>query len=765
MKLLKLCIPILGSVAIAACGGGGSSSDDPGDVGATPTPTVVPSPSPTPEPSTSVTPTPEPAPSPTPDPNDEVSPSAEIRFPWKVSSTVKNSVTVSGIARDNTSVGSVVVNGIAATITPVNPKPGKRSGYASIFFAPGEEEDVVEWSVEVPLEGVENQIVVEVLDDSNNALSEPVTAEVIRSLVPSDFEIDVATNRIVGMATDADFNRIVIGYEYLNQTQSEYTLSDFPQTETCFLNAQNKLVYSTYLGENIHSYRSYSYDSGLEEALGSIQFDPASEGFMDGVFQDRVHCDGENNIIYISLFYSAESPAENEQVEIYALDLDNESSFSKIYTQEVDDLINYGVVLGKEVIYVAVNDEISAVSREDYSVESFITEYDTFVLSLVEDVSSNKLYVVHFDGVESIDLVDKSVSAVIGEDPRDPLEFSSVRDVEVDSVNNRLLVSDDDLNSIIEVDLNSLQKSIFITGGLGNGVKLNGASALAVTEDMSSAYVLSSGGNAAEKLVEVDLNTGDRVWLGGIDFDGNETMTGMALDEAEQRIYVASSSEILEVNTETGASQTILSDLVGSGVVLEGITGLLLDKPNNRLLVIDALSEVVVSVSLETYEREVISGERPLDELEESTSDEPASEEATEDRIRGSGDVFQNLSSISFWNSPDTILVANQLNGTVQVVDLLTGDRTLLAHGCEDLGENETLAWAEYDAALDALYIKDDILRLVNPDDLSCTITPGTEFRGMKDIKAIDSENLFYIDLKGLYLFNSIRAETVTVSQ
>ncbi len=743
-------------LGISSCGSGGgedNGENSPPLSGLIPSPSPVPSSnptaspaptnssSPTSEPNSNPTASPAPTNSPSPAPIDSNAPTAEINFPWDgVSSTHSNTVTVRGFASDDVEVASVVVNGVIAELTPSIAESSIPNG-VSLKAQIGE---TVSWSAEISLQNGQNEIVVEVKDGAENELAEPLTTEVLKYIIPFTFHLDPLNSRITGIGVDDNFNRHAVSYGTQDSSAFAEPLSGIASVDSCFDSVNNLLYFSQFHGENTWSYRSFNFDTKLEEVVTSYQFDPVSAGFIDAVFGGQIYCDSQSKEILISVLYASEQPETRQRLELYAFSVDNPQVVNKVYEYEADNNFHYVISLGKENVWFRVNDQIISISRSDYSETVVLENYDAFVLELVEDPDSTILYVAQFDGIFAIDTNDKSITPISENFDRDPFELSQVRDVEFDSEAGRLLISDSDLDLILQVDIESGEKSEFLSEGVGEGIKIIAGRDLEVSSDLSIAYVVDSGGNASAKIIAIDLITGDRTWLDDIGDQSNDFLTDIEFDEEAQLLYVSGYETVYEVNAQTGASRVIMSDTVGTGAIVESVSGLLFDAANNRLLITDAAQEMIISISLDDLDREILSAEG----------------------VRGTGDAFANINSMSFLGDTNQVVVTNQLSESIQTVDLTTGDRTNLDVNCDNLGRSETLQWITYDESTNNLFIGDDFIRKVDFDSLICSNVNLNRFDSfISGFTPIDQDNAFYLGQNGLEFLNIETGEAVSVSR
>ena len=214
----------------------------------------------------------------------------------------------------------------------------------------------------------------------------------------------------------------------------------------------------------------------------------------------------------------------------------------------------------------------------------------------------------------------------------------------------------------------------------------------------TSAYVVDDGGNASEKLFEIDLATGDRRIVGQISEQGiNRSLTGVALDEATGQVYVSryDGGTVLKVDLATEEVTPITSNDDG---MLDGIRDVLFDAENHRLLIADEVTDSIVAVDLVTYQKQLIS----------------------KDGARGVGEAFAAPVSLTPGENASTLYVADQTKNEIIRVDIESGDREVVQTSCV-FDRPDGLQQALYDGARNQLLILNDGLFAFDLGTSTCT--------------------------------------------
>jgi DNA-binding beta-propeller fold protein YncE len=326
---------------------------------------------------------------------------------------------------------------------------------------------------------------------------------------------------------------------------------------------------------------------------------------------------------------------------------------------------------------------LTSISLVDGARTELAPAVDVGGLAIAADLARDRVYAVTFEGVDEVVLSNppsKTNISVVA--PTEPLIFSQGNSIGIDLVNDRIIVGDYDLDALIAVDRVTGQRSELLSRKLGAGPPLIAPRRLAVTADGAAAYVVDDGGNAAERLFEVDLVTGDRRAVGQIHEPGvNRSVPGLALDELNGHAYVArfDRGTVLRVDLETQNVEAITSDLEG---LLDGIEDIVLDGAEGRLLVADSVTDSIVAVDLVTRQQQLISRAG----------------------ARGAGPAFETLASLTLGPDGTAVYAADQLTDQILRVDLESGDREVMATAC-GFASPEGLRQVLYDEVADELLI------------------------------------------------------------
>jgi hypothetical protein len=241
--------------------------------------------------------------------------------------------------------------------------------------------------------------------------------------------------------------------------------------------------------------------------------------------------------------------------------------------------------------------------------------------------------------------------------------FSKIKDVSLDSSNNRALIIDTDLDALFAVDLTTGNRTILSDSSNSGPIFLN----------PTGIFLDSSNGRALiidkvkRSLVAVDLDNGNKTVISQNQTgtgDGFSTIGKINLDSINNRALVVDETlnALFSVDISTGA-RTILSDTaIGSGTNLTNPRGFVLDT-NDHALVVDFDSNALFSVDLSNGDRTILS-----------------------DDTTGSGTGLDAPYDIALDSNNNRALVVTQGNDTLFAIDLNTGNRTIISDSTTGTG-------------------------------------------------------------------------------
>lgn len=635
---------------------------------------------------------------------------AGITFPTSKGIALRSFLVVRGVARDGEGVAEVLVNNQRATITPgasANQAPALASAAAADMGSRSQE---VMWEAVVPISSGENTVSVTVTDEDGNTTVDVDSTTVTQWKVPTNFNLDVGMNRVLGIYPNIyGFNRQFVEYDYLNQHQRILHGNFDSSGPACYKPDSGDYFHLLLEENNTLVLHNYNLSTDVDNMVSRKSVDLAMEGFDNAVFiRDMVCGSGEENV-YLLINYTKEEGAGGvvkSTILKFPVDGSDPVALSETDPEESPAWISDEIVLGDTSIisHHFPSSPLISVDLETGN-RTELSSFGVNAAALAENSNENTVYTAFFDGVYKVDVEEETVVNISEVDDSDPFVFSQVRKASYDSAGNRVIVSDSDLDALIAVDIATGERSKLLALSIGNGTRLIAPRAFQISSDGSKAYIADDGQNAPEKLFEVDLETGDRTLIADINQTYNLLVTGLAINEPKDKVFVAFDDRILEVDLNTGLSTIIASNSIGSGVVLSGVSDMLLDELNNRLILSDAVNETLVAVDLDTHDRSLISA-----------------------ASRGTGDNFANINSLVLSVDGTTVYASNQLSENIMAVDVDSGNREIILDECTDaggenvLGVDETLQQILLDEASNRLLIRGDNILALDLESQSCSV-------------------------------------------
>ncbi len=692
---------ILLVLAIGGCGGGGSSSSNGGNTGggggSNP-------------------------------PNSDGT--AKILFPWTSSGAMTQSVTVSGTANDPDGVARVTVNGVVSSISASNTD--------------------VTWSAQVELSSGDNKITVSVEDNKGGVTESADTATIKYLEVPITFTLDPDATRVVGLSNTLTSTSVVqnlVQHNYNTNEQTVFGNVRATPSLTCFRRFEDEFLYLGLDSGNNWDLHRYDLATGQDAVLSNLPaaFLDGGAGYRSGSVRALV-CGDTHTSAYVLVNFVEEGGQWYSKSRIVEIDL-AALSFSTL--SETDPM----AATPWMVLHIALDDDrivglhdisplapLTSVSLADGTRSDLTPGLNIGGFVVHPELARDLVYVATFEGIDEIDLNAGTRQNISIVSPDHPLAFAQIRAIGFDAANNRVIVGDESLDTLIAVDVSTGERSEFVSRRIGSGNPLVVPRKFAISADATRAFVADDGGNVAERLFEIDLTTGDRRVIGDINQPFNYLVTGLTLDEAGRRVFVSFRHRVLEIDLDT----EVVSEVANiDSTVLEYINSLLFDPDNNRLLIGDPSNDGIYSLSLESGSIEVVSrvGEK------------------------GSGATFGTLVSLTESGTATEIFAAGQASGTIFRVNLETGDRQELSTTC-DLGDSssfQSLMQIRHNAAANELLILDNTLYSLDLDTDQCNTLPRSTL--LLEVQPASAEQLLAVTFGALLQYDRETGEVVVVSK
>ncbi len=346
---------------------------------------------------------------------------------------------------------------------------------------------------------------------------------------------------------------------------------------------------------------------------------------------------------------------------------------------------------------------------------------------------------------------DRSVlsSAAVGTGP----EALRLRDIALDSANNRAFVIDTTLDAVISVDLATGDRTIVANAATGTGINFSTPERLVYDAPGNRVLVA----DIVRGLIAVDLATGNRTVVNAPtnDYGANGSrLSGLVFNPTRDTAYLSDYyvDAVFAVDLASGVRSIVSDSVVGNvnglnGLsVLFGIQGIGMDTAGNRVLTVDSYRKVIWGVDVASGDRSVVSGDTSgsgpaidfpgkLDVdvgsnrayvVEQNRNAVTRIDLANGDRVDlsggtsgGTGPAFTGIKDITLDPANDRALVVDWTADAVFEVDLSSGNRTIVSNSSTGNGQvfsvPTTLA---YHKELDRAYVLDWDLDMLIAVDL-----------------------------------------------
>ncbi|MDQ2075916.1 hypothetical protein [Marinimicrobium sp. ABcell2] len=704
-----------------------------------------------------------------------------VHFPWRSSTVTGSSLTFRGEVPALPPGYQLLINGepvelIETPVSTASAKPGL-SGYhshASMKSTAAASEEVIVPQATSRWEYIEQEVatgvveyVIQVVDANGNPATPENLVKVERKLVPTSFDFDPVSRRLVGLAGGQTGMELVdLDVVTGSTTQDDSIMTSIP-VGSCHKRDTDELIYLT-VGHSQSDPESTYFvfhraplSSDADQSVFHTQPQP------DGGNQElALLCDPTRSRVYLVVNRHFFAEADERFSIVYELDTsgNQDEPWSTLFQGDLwkDEGIAFNqATLAEDHILIYANQHevtgkrgIYRISLEDGELESVALDYDEFGTMIAQGSEPEELYTVHFEGV---DILNGEVHTRISDQDEDHdfLYFDQIRGAALDREENRLLVGDSGLNLIMGIDLDTGAREAVFSPGQGVGPKLLAARAMAVASDFQSAYVIDDGGNTPEKLVRINLDTGDRDLIAILRDDGfNQSAPGLALDETEGLLYAVRGNSIYRIDGENGDMEIIASPDDVRGAAYTYLSQVVFDEANQRLLVAAPLllndddpsdSGAILAIDLndEDYTRTVIS----------------------KAGVKGEGATLNTVNGLALPSDGGILYVGDQYAGAIYEIDLETGDRTALTPSCNLLGlqEDESLKAIALSADESVLMMTWEGTTFIDLESGEC-VNHINDFSAHRLIPA-RGDSLFSLELKGLYLLDPETLEKVIVSQ
>ena len=652
MKIkIQRCLIIASFVGITACGGGGSNGGGNSIVTASSAPAAssVQSAASSSAQSSLV----------------NLSPEVRIQFPRKDALTLPgyNHMIVSGIAYDDKGIRSVKVNGVAATLnTPSIAQSGD---------LPATHTYATNWNAMLAFPLGDNPISVDVTDSDGLEVKNAAQPISIRSRhTPMGAVLDPLNDRMIGF----------INYGQ-NFSVDLNTLNSVPLSSATFgygiaLNKDSTEIFSTKIVNGFLKLYANKLGTNIDKIIANydLGFEPAKHSWVDsyaGVMSP------DQKFYFAAVRYVFVQESENNPItKILKIDID---SGAVSILKEVDlgggysyisniFYVNNSLIIAHPNYDGSNSSELKRIDPQTGEQANIMTvpQFDLFAIS----PDNTTVYALTYDRFAIINPADKTVVQKMFPRQGAEVEFTQLAQLLVDQKRNRLLASSNNIRDIIAIDIASAERSVVLNNGIGDGAGLTWPGYIETTADDKFAYVLDDRLRATDTLFKIDLQTGNRTTVSDLSPYDNQGMSGLALDESNNRIFIAMGLAIVMVDLATGARTVIASPDVGLGIAMESfmsIGDMVYDRQNNRLLASSGWQNgFIAAIDPVTLNRTILL-----------------------DPTMGSGPVLTSISAMALDSENKKLYVSNtdaENKTSILAINIETGDRVFLFDQCKNDG-------------------------------------------------------------------------------
>lgn len=656
-------LSIICLVLIASCGGGGGGS--------------------TPDPESSSTPSPTPTPG-----TDTAAPTLQLTLNTPVGkNTVDTStITLSGIATDNLDIESILVNGQIATerFSLTASDNGRR----------------IEWSVEQNLALGENLFDVTVVDSNGNT-SAPESVTIHRTYITPTVLFDSPSeDEWIGYYHQSGLSDVLHFDKNTLEARETSRVSPSGSSQVDKLGPNGNIIYSVSASRQLNSAFIRATDINTNEEtilkIVTLKFD-SGQWTSSGIFYTGYRA--SDNSFYMLISYEhIDNGVQQSTIFKYSID---DNSITYIINENLDAdpaFVANSLVVSENYILTVHNAEpgtLTQIDPNDGSQTVIADNINGELTVLAIDSAETFVYGLHYSHVTKINLETQEVDYFSFN--QNFFNFSSPKTITIDETNNRLLVIEPSLGQIITVDIANGERGSLLNNNVGEGRTFIYPRDMVVTSDKQTAYVTDKARNVPAAIFEIELETGNRTEIIEMPWDISRVVpTSLALDDNRDRLFVATSDTIAQVNLVSGERTIIASTAVGSGESISTIESIEFDNVNQTLIILE--STRILSLNVNTL-----------------------------DRVTLFDNLVEGSTALSFDHDNNRLLLLNNSLGAF-AIDLETEAVTTLASECLDPSgdntfneDNESYGSIAYNANKNTLLIANNSLIEYDLDNDTCT--------------------------------------------
>jgi len=650
--------------------------------------------------------------------DDKTPPTASIEFP--IDGTIAELhqlVAITGVVSDDNEVTEILVNEVAVQFEPIS-------------VDNSDDSYVYSWSATASVEQFGRlKMKVSATDSQGNVNTNSVSTDIVTP-IPLDGFVGFEPNSKQLFIANQDSV-----YALNMQDNSVFNFSELADFDVNFSvvdSTNSRLIWAKTIEQRLMIYTAAYAEHGL--GLVEVLYN-SSDLIPSGYSQRDVAYSVIDETLAIS-YSSFELKDDTYSAVILELDLKT-GTLRQLAALELDGVItNMAMTQGN--IYIDNNMSILSINRETGAVnnESWMLAFDASLPRIsIGDMrfkgDSGLMYGVSNAGVFEFDVSNKTRRVVYSFDINPDFKFTQPKIIGFNG--NNILVREGYF--IVAIDIESSVMSKFYSTGRGKGPILVAPRAMVSSKNDQFIYISDNGGGA-NSIFEVEVSTGDRRILTQINPE-HSVGGSMALDDANNRLFVLSSTVIFEVNILTGSYKAFSSNEIGTGVVVGNMSGFVLDVQEKSLYVIDRSNSNIIAIDLATKKRSLLSS--------------PQNEE----------EFISGLSGITLDSEGEFLYVLGALKGELYRINVKNGVREKLLDSClgmydyELLPEDSTLNSLDYSEKDNSIYIQGETILKYELESKRCSrigndniwFNLGLKFNNKGQLFTTDFSTLNQIDL------------------
>jgi len=577
--------------------------------------------------------------------SEKTPPEGGITFPWRTTISHQDTVIVRGSAADASGIQTITLGGETVTIDSTT-----------------QETDmvVVEWSHEISVPTTMSRFNLEITDTKGNISVNNDSFEIGKSIeTPYHLVLDEEQSRLIGYTLESG----LITYDYASQTLEKlgnhYLRNPYA---SCLRPSTEELFFVDYKDSSWH-FQSLNLTSNLISTYATLPYPGTEYDLSAQISFYDMECDTD----HVYLLMEATLLDSTKTSRIVELDLTSTPVATELletgdtnagaWTANHMHLAGGVIVTGTKY----GSSQVQKIRLSDLQISD--ASSDTFLIhDLIHDPDNNAIYVVGKDEISSIDTTTEATSIISATSTSNFIRFESNQSSALMKERNSILLRSSFLDALVEVSLETGDRSIFMKESIGNGDGVFWGDSFVVSNDQQYAYILDHGDATNALIWQVNLQTGMRTMLWRSLGAHSAYSQDIALDNENNILYWGLDGRIYSYDIDNFILEDVASLSKGYGVTLSSNFSIAFDQPNNRILVLDTTQSALIDVNLDTLERSIISKEG----------------------IAGSGPAISSpiAAGLALSLNSSSIYFTNQSTSSIYAIDLSNGDRSEFISEC-----------------------------------------------------------------------------------